>query len=150
MKKNYWDCGFVMIEVLIAIFILSLIFIFFMFSNRLRDIKVDFFIKEFITNIEIIKSENMKGNNNALIVINNNESYINYDFIIDKDYSKSINSISNINFLKAPKYIKFSKNGGYLNRGETIIIKDKKENKLYKITIVPMSGRISYKGVFYE
>ncbi|WXR61582.1 hypothetical protein WG909_14935 [Peptostreptococcaceae bacterium AGR-M142] len=150
MKKGSFDSGFVMIEVLIYIFILSLIFLFFIFANRLRDMKIDFFIKEFVTNMEIIKSENMKGNNEALIIINNNQSYINYNFIIDKDDNKSVDSISNLNFLKAPKFIKFSKDGRYLNQGETIIIKDKKDNKLYKITIIPMSGRISYKGVFYE
>lgn len=150
MKKKTFDSGFVMIELCVYIFILSLVFLIFIFANRLRDIKLDFFIKEFITNIEIIKSENINGNNDALIIINNKESYINYDFIINKDNIKSINSISNLNFIKAPKFIKFSKDGRYINQGETIIIKDKKEKKLYKITIIPMSGRISYKGVFYE
>lgn len=149
-KKN---SGFLILEVIIYITIILLLSSIVLKINNYSRLTSDAFVKQYVSDIRYVYFKNRFGDvDTALYYLYEdplNPSKTTGYFINEKGYGrKTVQIPDSLEFvMRSCQYIKFRANGTLVLNGETIELIDKSTNKKYRITIVPISGRVY---LYYE
>lgn len=140
--------GVLLIEVIIYISIILLLTTVILSHNGFSRLNSDIFIKQFVSDIRYVYSKNRFGDYDTRLryIYEGNKTtgkILGY-YIDEKGYPrKTVMKPDSLDFLIATKAdIRFSSSGVLAFNGETMELADKTTKKKYKITIVPISGRV--------
>lgn len=141
-----------MVELVIAISIISILSTTCFMKYEGDNYKIHVFAKELCSDIRYVRRENMLNNQSVYIRFVQEEDKWCYILQRNKKEDKKVYLPSDVN-LNYPinsnnNFINFNTNGLYKNGGITININ--KGNDYKYITIVPVSGRVLYKEGIYE
>lgn len=140
--------GVLLIEVIIYISITILLATVILSHNGFSRLNSDIFIKQFVSDIRYVYQKNRFGDYDTRLryIYEGNKitgKILGY-YIDEKGHPrKTVMKPDSLDFLIATKRdIRFTSSGALTFNGETIEIVDKTTKKKYKITIVPISGRV--------
>lgn len=140
-----------MIELLITISLIMVISLIPIYKVNIRDYEIDSFARQLCSDIRYTRIKNMNYDYSTKIYYEkSSDGSISYVLKESKHIKKKVELPKNAEIIYGAEKIDFGLNGAIRHKGETIKIKDKTNNKIKVITIVPMSGRVLIKEGMYE
>ncbi|MEJ8553641.1 hypothetical protein [Tepidibacter sp. Z1-5] len=140
-----------MIELLITISLIIIISSIAIYKISIRDYKIDSFARQLCSDIRYTRMKNMNYDESVKICYEESEEgTIAYLLKESEKIKKKVELPQNTEMIRGVEVINFGLRGVLRRKGETIKIKDKINNKIKIITIVPFSGRVLIKEGLYE
>lgn len=140
-----------MIEVLITISLIMIVSLIPMYKINIREYKIDSFVKQLCSDIRYTRIKNMNYDDYTKIYYEKSPNgTVSYVLKESKKVKKKVSLPQNMDISYGVRVIEFGLRGVLRYKGDTIKIKDKTNNKIKIITIVPFSGRVLIKEGIYE
>ena len=140
-----------MIEVLITISLIMIVSLIPMYKINIREYKIDSFVKQLCSDIRYTRIKNMNYDDYTKIYYEKSPNgTVSYVLKESKKVKKKVALPQNMDISYGVRVIEFGLRGVLRYKGDTIKIKDKTNNKIKIITIVPFSGRVLIKEGIYE
>lgn len=141
--------GYTIIELISVLALLLLMAMPFIAFINFENLRTDFIVREYVSDIRYVYNKNTFGDINCYIkYIYSSESVSNQPigyFVYEKNSpKKTIYFPGNIKLSNENQdFLKFNISGVLLFKGETVNIRNLNTNDDYRITIVPISGRVA-------
>ncbi|MBP8762985.1 pilus assembly FimT family protein [Acetoanaerobium noterae] len=141
--------GYTLIELIAVISLLMLLSVPVISYANIENLKADFAVRRYVSDIRYVYNKNTFGDIDCYLkyIYSNNEhgkTAIGY-FINEKNTpKKTVYFPSNLKISnETDTFLKFGVNGTLTFSGETVYINNINTNDIYKVTIVPISGRVA-------
>ena len=141
--------GYTIIELISVSVLLLLIALPFIAFINFENLRTDFIVREYVSDIRYVYNKNTFGDINCYLkYIYSSESKddepLGY-FVYERNRAKkTIYFPGNIKMSnESQDFLKFNTSGALSFKGETVYIKNLNTNDNYRITIVPISGRVA-------
>ena len=141
--------GYTLIELIAVVSLLMLLSVPVISYANIENLKADFAVRRYVSDIRYVYNKNTFGDIVCYLkyIYSNNEhgkTAIGY-FINEKNTpKKTVYFPSNLKISnETDTFLKFGVNGTLTFSGETVYINNINTNDIYKVTIVPISGRVA-------